>query len=273
MKASAGNRMERLGARQRSYALLNYTLQFLLHQFLSTWGLFVAVPLLLMFVCEVSVRVRLTIYVHQMQSFMYGTPFFPAHVVLAVFVGWVLGGTLQEDSMLWVWVLPLVSLFASHWGVPLIATGPSENYRLLALSSKLVYSWGRLGVHSLQQIVRIALLYLSLAYSFGALLAFRILRTPTFFDNMRSLRKMRLILVVGVPWFCFKFLLSWQSVKAQFPAAQTSAGLHLYLKSLAIISAFLTFFLAVAVGAAGRRYFLARLFLRPPTGAERSSAF
>jgi hypothetical protein len=244
---------------------------FLIHQFLGTWGLFVAVPLVLMFVVEVSARVGLRVHVAQMQSLLYGTPFFPAQTALALVVGWVLGGTLQDESMLWVWILPFASLCTSRMGVPLIVRGPSQSYMLFALSSKLEYSWGRFGVYSLQQVVRIALLHIAVAYSAGGLLAFRVVRAPAFFESMKSLRKMRLLLLVGLPWLCFKFLMSWPSVSAQIPEARRSAGLHQYLGALGIVSVFLMFVFAIGVSLAGRRFAVTRFFLNPsksPAGAD-----
>jgi hypothetical protein len=123
-----------------------------------------------------------------------------------------------------------------------------------------------LGMHSLQQIVRFSLLYVAVAYSVGALLAFSVVRTPTFFETMRSLREMRLILLVGLPWFCFRFLLSWQSVRAQNPFVRTSAGLHYYLQGLFIMSVFVAFVFGVAVALIGRRFAVTRFFLRPRGG-------
>lgn len=262
MHANGSERTERLGVHRRLYPWLRVPVGFLIHQFLATWGLFVAVPLALMFLVEVSARIGWRVRVAEVQSVLYGTPFFPAQVALAVLVGWVLGGTLQEASILWVWILPFASLCTARMGVPLIATGSSQSYMLLALSSKLEYSWGRLGVYSLQQVVRIALLYIAIAYSGGALLAFKVVRAPAFFESVRNLRKMRLVLLVGLPWVCFKFLLSWQSVATQYPAARTSAGLHYYLEVLSILGVFLMFLLAIAISLAGRRFAATRFFLR-----------
>jgi len=264
MDTVASERKERRGAGQLPYARLRVPVKFLIHQFLGTWGLFMAAPMILMFFVELGLHFGWKFYMTQIDWVLYGTPLFPLHVAVALVLGWVLGGTLRERSMLWVWVLPFVSLCTSHLGFPLIATGYSAAYRFLALSVKLEYSWGRFGPHSLQQIVRITLLYTAIAYSLGALLAFRAVRMPTFFESMRSLRKMRLIFLVGLPWLSFKFLLSWQSVSAQLSGAQGAADmLRYYLQGLFVVSVFVTFLFAIAVGLAGPRFAVTRFFLNP----------
>lgn len=258
--------MGHFGAQPRPYPWVRVPVEFLIHQFVGTWGLFMTVPMALVFFLELGLHFGLKIYMTQIEWVLYGTPFFPLHVVIALIVGWVLGGTLRERSMLWVWVLPLVSLGTSHIGFPLIGTGYSADYRFLAYSGDLEYSWGRFGMHSLQQIVRIALLYIAAAYSVGGLLAFRADPMPSFFQRMRSLRKMRLMLLVALPWFCFRFLLSWQSVRAQYSFARTSAGFYYYLQGLSIMSVFVTFVFAVAVGLSGRRFAVTRFFLSGVAG-------
>jgi hypothetical protein len=263
MDITARERTEHSGMRNRAHPWLRVPVGFLIHQFLATWGLFLAVPWVLTFFLELGVHFGLKVYMTQVDWVLYGTPLFPLHVATALIVGWILGGTLRERAMLWVWVLPLVSLCTSHIGFPLLARGYSSDFRYLALSRELEYSWGRLGLHSLQQIIRIALLYIAIAYSVGGLLAFRAVRMPAFFEHMRSLRKMRLILLVGLPWFCFRFLLSWQSVRTQNPFLRTSTGLHYYLQGVVIMSVFVAFVFAIAVGLAGRRFAVTRFFLNP----------
>lgn len=264
MTTAAREDAEPFGAGYRPNQWLRVPVEFLIHQFLSTWGLFTAVPMVFAFILEAGLHFGLRIYMNQIDWVLYGTPFFPLHVIMAFMVGWVLGGTLRERSMLWVWVLPFVSLCTSQIGFPLIGRGFSEDYRLLALSGQLEYSWGRFGVYSLQQIVRITLLYTAVAYSLGALLAFTVVRAPTFFDQMRSLRKVRLIWLVGVPWLSLKFLLSWKSVSTQLSATGGSADLlHYYLQGLFMMSVFMTFVFAIVVSLAGRRFAITRFFLRP----------
>jgi hypothetical protein len=244
-----------------SYPWLRFPVVFLINQFLATWGVFLVAPWVLMFIGEVGWHLGLKTYMAQYQWLLYGTPFFPAHVVLALVVGWVLGGTLRYRSMLWVWILPLVSLCTAHVGFPLIATGSAMDYVPLGVSSRLEYSWGYFGVHFFQQVVRISMLYSATAYSIGALLALKAIRVPAFFETMRSLRKIRLIFFVGLPWLCLKFSLTWQAVSAQHPELRSSPGLDFYLRGLLIVSVFVTFVFAIAIGLAGRRFALTRFFL------------
>jgi hypothetical protein len=266
MDTTMRDRRDQFGAWHRAYPWLRFPAAFLIHQFLSTWGLFIAVPWVLIFFLELGLHFGLRVYMAQIEWVLYGTPLLPLHVVLALMTGWVLGGTLRERSMLWVWVLPFVSLCTSHMGFPLLGRGDSADYTFLAYSGKLVYAWGRFGLHSLGEIIRLCLLYTAVAYSLGALLAFRAVRAPTFFENVRQLRKMRLILLVGLPWFCLRFLLSWQSVRARYPVVRSSTGLHYYLQGLFIMSVFVAFVFAIAVAVVGRRFAVTRFFLRPSGG-------
>jgi hypothetical protein len=255
--------MEGIRARHRSYPWLRVPVVFLIHQSLGTWGVFLAAPWVLIFLGEVGRHFGLKTYMAQTQWLLYGTPFSPAHVVFALVLGWVLGGTLRHRSMLWVWIFPFLSLCTAYIGFPLIGNGSAVAYAPLGVSSKLEYSWGYFGVHSFQQVVRISLLYSATAYSLGALLARRALRMPAFFETMRSLRKMRLIFLVGLPWLCLRFLLTWQSVSARHPELRSSAGLRFYLRGLFIVSVFLTFVFAIAVSLVGRRFLVTRFFLNP----------
>jgi hypothetical protein len=70
------------------------------------------------------------------------------------------------------------------------------------------------------------------AYSLGALLARKAVRLPAFFETMRSLCIMRLILFVWVPWLCHKLALNWQQILARYPAMHTWRGLFYILEGL-----------------------------------------
>src|SRR5579872_7564541 len=129
MDTTVGERTEHLLVARRPYPWLRVPVAFLIHQFLATWGLFMAVPMVLMFLVELGLHLGVKVYMTQIDWILYGTPFFPLHVVMALIVGWVLGGTLEERSMLWVWVLPFLSLCTSRVGFPLIARAYSESYR------------------------------------------------------------------------------------------------------------------------------------------------
>src|SRR5258708_7185591 len=153
METAVRDRTKGFGAPHSTYPWARVPVGFLIHQFLATWGLFIAVPMVFAFILEAGLRFGLRIYMNQIDWVLYGTPFFPLHVIMGLIVGWVLGGTLREKSMLWVWVLPFVSLCTSHLGFPLIGRGYSEDYRFVAYSMELEYSWGRFGLYSLQQIV------------------------------------------------------------------------------------------------------------------------
>jgi len=84
-------------------------------------------------------------------------------------------------------------------------------------------------------------------------------RMPVFFETMRGLRKKRLILFVGAPWFSLKLALD----SAYYPVLRTWPVLRLYLQGLLVISIFLTFVLGIAVSLVGPQFSVTRFFLKP----------
>jgi len=255
--------MEEINTGQRSYSARRVPVLFLLHQLLSTWGFFLATPQVLLVFVQLRSYLGIKTYMAQLHWVLYETPLFPAHVILALLVGWILGGTLRHRSMLWVWILPLVSLYTAHLGFPILAGGTSADYVLPALSSKLEYSWGQFGVHSLQEIVRISMVFTAAAYSLGALLARAAPGIPGFFRTMRILRTMRLMLLVGLPLLCLRVMLTWRELSIRYPLMRSSAGLRYYLFVESIVGVFVTFVFAIAVGLVGPRLSVTRFFLHP----------
>jgi len=208
---------------------------------------------------------------------LYGTPYFPAQVGLALSVGWILGGTLQHRSVVWVWIFPFLALFSAFFGFPL-AEGPSSAFILypqydhlsiaqsasLDFSHRLGHFFGRgNGIQPFDQVIATLPFYSAAAYSMGGLLARSVVAMPKFFETMRHLRKKRLIFFVCIPWFCLKLISNWQQATSQNPVLRTWVGLRFYLQGLLIASVFVTFVLAIAVSLVGRRVFLTRFFLNP----------
>lgn len=261
----------------RRFPLATVPLTFLIHQSLGAWGAVYAAPAAVVLLSELGSHVGINTTLSQGQWILYGTPFFLTQVALALFLGWTLSGTLRHRSMLWVWMLPLLALFLALFGVPLLPVPSSASILFppmdhltiaqtasLGFASRLshFFGWGA-GTRPFNQVAVTLPLYSAAAYSLGACLARNVLRTPVFFEMMRSLRKTRLLLFVALPWFCLKLTLNWQRGTARYPALRTWPVLHTYLQRLLMASILLTFVFAIAVSLVGRRFFLSRFFLNP----------
>jgi|SRR5579863_1068609 len=237
---------------------------FLMHQSFAAWGVIQATPWVLLSLGELGWHFGLKTYMSQAQWLLYGTPWYPTQVGLALFLGWLLGGTLLHRSMLWVWIFPLVALSSAFMGLPLTGHLGVAGYETLNFSSRWSYffGWGK-EVQPLAQALATLPFYTAGAYSLGALLARSAVPAPVFFATMRSLRMRRLILLVAVPWFCLKLLLNWPQWAAQYPVLRTWLGFRDLLEGLFVATALITLIVAVAVGVAGRQFSVTRFFLEP----------
>ena len=259
---------------------------FLIHQSLAAWGPVLVAPAIVILLGELGWHFGIRTYLPQAQWLLYGSPFFPTQIALALFVGWTLGGTLPHRAMLWVWVLPLVALCLAFIRIPLLpAPSPASivfppvndltvtQIVSLGFASRLSHFLGQgAGLQPYNQVVATLPLYSAAAYSLGAWLASNVLRAPVFFETMRNLRKSRLLLFVALPWFCLKLALNWQQASAQYPVLRTWPVLRALLVGLAMASVFVAFVFALLVGLVGRRFFLTRFFLdaAQPSRADRS---
>ena len=256
------------------------SVSFFIHQSLAAWGATLAAPWALIFFGEVAWHLGWRTRITQTQWVLYGTPYFPAQISLALVVGWVVGGTLRHRSMLWVWVLPLLALCSAAARFPRVIAPPFTTvltlivlypvgYSVSAHSGNLgvatilshFFGWGR-GFQPYDQVLLTVPFYAAVAYSAGAFLARKVLRAPRFFDTMRRLRVKRLMLFVSLPWFCIKAALEWQQTAARLPAFHTWLGLRFFLQGLMIMSVFITFVFSAVVGLAGRRLSLTRFFIK-----------
>jgi uncharacterized protein (DUF2062 family) len=228
-----------------------------------------------MLLCDLGWHFGIKTYLPQVHWVLYGTPFFPTQIALALFVGWILGGSLPHRAMLWVWVLPLAALCLAFIGIPLLPAPsplsilfpPINDLTItqtvsLGFASRLSHFFGRGGgIQPYDQVVATLPLYSAMGYSLGAWLATNALRTLAFFQTMRHLRKMRLLLFVALPWFSLDLALNWRQTSAQYPVLRTWSVLRPVLVGLAMASIFVAFVFALAVGVVGPRFCLTRFFL------------
>lgn len=101
------------------------------------------------------------------------TPYFPIQIGLGFYFGWMLSRRLHHQSMLWVWVIPFLNLCYALLFVPTLTPGlTSVMVRAGANQSVLshYFGWGcQPKDHCLDQLFTTMPLYVSAAYSVGAL--------------------------------------------------------------------------------------------------------
>ena len=170
------------------------TLQvFLVHQSLAAWGsTYLAVGVLIL-VSELGWHFGIETTLPEGQWILYGSPFFPAQVGLALFLGWIIGGTLPHRAMLWVWVLPLVALCLAFVGIQLLPVPSSDSVLLppindvsfrsllqLSIASRLSCFFCRpsAGLEPYIQVIAALPVYSAAAYSLGGLLQIAFFELP-----------------------------------------------------------------------------------------------
>jgi len=208
---------------------------FLIHQASAIWGPLFVAPALVILVSEVVRQFGIRTSLPEGQLVLYGAPFFPVQVLLALFVGWLLGGTIPHRAMFWVWVLPLAALCLALVGMPPLPSPPPAYVLFPATNDSAVrvvggsgiasrlsdlFGWGS-GLRPYDQVNATLPLYSAAVYSLGAGLAKSALRARRFFESMRNLRVSRLVLLVALPWFCLKLAINWQQAIVQYPFLRT----------------------------------------------------
>jgi len=250
----------------------------LVHQSVALWGPTYLAPAMVILLSEVGWHFGIRTNLPQGQWILYGSPFFPAQVGLALLVGWIVGGTLPHRAMPWVWAIPLVALCLAFVGTQLLPA-PSPTSVMFPPIEEVSITWvlqlpfaSRLsrffcrpgaGLEPYIQVIATLPVYSAAAYSLGAWLARNVVQVPAFFDAMRNLRMGRLLLFVALPWLCLKLALNWQWASAQYPVLGTWPVLRALLVMLTMGAVLVASVFALAVALVGRRFSLTRFFLNP----------
>jgi hypothetical protein len=217
-----------------------FGLMFVVHQVIVLWVVVVSAPIL---TASVLNFMHLFGWQHVRSAnswVLIGTPFFPAHIVLGLSLGWLLARSLHERSMLWVWLFPSFAMIYALVAIPTLTPRSvmSGYYAGVAQSRWSHYfGWGcQLGNYCLDQTSFTSPFYASLAYSLAALIALK-----TFAPSRRSaIVRYWMVLIVGVIFLVAAIYDTFQSVRLggwywQYLSIEgTVAAMGIYLMLLAI---------------------------------------
>jgi len=251
------------------------TLTFLAHQAVGAWGPIYVAPWAAVLVGELKAHMGFQTSIAEVQWALYGTPFYPIQIALALLAGWTLSGTLRHRSILWVWMLPLIGLALALGGIQILPspshastvfpnmssiTIPQVGGLNLGTRLSVLFGWG-IQVQPFSQVTATLPLYTAVAYSVGGGLARTVLNSPVFFETLRGIRKVRLFLFVAMPWFCLKLAFNWRGNLGRYPVLHLWPAMRVYFQGLMIAAILVATAFALVIGLAGRRFALTRFFL------------
>ena len=214
-------------------------LMFVVHQVIVLWVVAVSAPIL-----TASSINFLRLFGWQDARGAYdwilkANPYFPAHIALALLLGWMLGRSLLDRSMLWVWVFPTLLLGYALIAIPtLIPRIVPSAFQAGIGQSRLAhyFGWGcQYGDYCLDQSSFTRPFYASIAYSLTSLIAIKTWSRARRGASIQFL----MLLVVGTLFLIAAVCDLVQSVRiggwrwAYLPLEGTVAGMGMYLMLLA----------------------------------------
>jgi hypothetical protein len=248
---------------QRREAPAKVVMRSLFHQFIPILGVPVVAPYAVI-LCGDLVRIfGVTFYMKDLNWIITGTPYFPAQILLALFLGWLIGCFVRHRSMLWVWVLPLGILIYFVAAFPSIGQIGAPKYAALSSSKRLshFFGWGCRPKNScIDQLVTTMPFYSAVAYSLGAWIARKTGPALSFAQLVGSINKKRAALFIGAPCLCVTLASVWIGLSQRNTPRAVPAVCALVVWALAE-SVVVTFVAVTVTRLIGPRSFLARFFL------------
>lgn len=216
-----------------------FCLKFALHQFIGWWGISLSAT---------GVTVLAFVVLHTfgkdypkeyLSWILVGRPYFPIHMALGIFLGWVFGRHLWHRSMVWVWVLPFAYLCYALIAIPTITPNLPLEFQAGLGESRFshYFGWG-CGPwnHCIDRTAFTAPFYIAAAYSIGALLAHKLSRRIRLNGEVES----GVIFIGGIWFFLAAVRDSYQSIRGVgwhwmfLPYESVCAGIGAYLTLLAL---------------------------------------
>lgn len=171
-----------------------------------------------------------------------GTPYFPGHIALGLLLGWLLARSLQDRSMLWVWLFPSFAMGYALVAVPTLTPRlVMSGFQAGVVQSRWshYFGWGcQLGNYCLDQTTFTRPFYVSLAYSLAALIAVKTFTR----SRVSAIVQYWMVLIVGITFLVAAVYDSVQSARLagwnwQYLSFEgTVAAMGIYLILLALIT-------------------------------------
>jgi len=218
---------------------IRFGLMFVVHQVFVLWVVVVSIPIL---TASALNLLRVFGWQHARSAYSWvlnGTPYFPAHIALALLLGWLLARSLQDRSMLWVWLLPSLTMAYALVAIPtltpqLVLSGFQAGFG----QSPWFHYFGRgcqLGNYCIDQTSFTRPFYASLAYSLAALIALKAFTR----SRRNAIVQYWMVLIVGIIFLVAAIYDSVQSIRLagwrwQYLSIEgTPAAMGIYLILLA----------------------------------------
>jgi hypothetical protein len=193
---------------------VRFGLMFAAHQMIALWVVIVSAGILpaslLNFLGSLGWHHPRTAY----DWLFSANPYFPVQITLALLLGWLLGRSLRDRSMIWVWVFPSLLLGYALVAIPtLIPNFVPPIFQAGIGQSRFThyFGWGcQLGNYCLDQNSFTRPFYASVAYSVAALIALKTL-TPS---HRGRIAQYWMVLITGMLFVVAAISDSIQSARA-----------------------------------------------------------
>jgi hypothetical protein len=153
---------------------------FAIHQVIVLWVIVLSAPII---AAQVFNLLRLLGWQRAGSAYHWlvsGNPYFPASVVIALLLGWLLGRSFRDPSMQWIWVVPSAVMLYVLTSIPtLIPNLVRPEFQARVGQSPFLHYFGwncGLGNYCLDQTSITRPFYTSVAYSLAAMLALKTTR-------------------------------------------------------------------------------------------------
>jgi hypothetical protein len=216
-----------------------FWLKFILHQIICLWGVIYSVNSVT-FLAFTVLRLFGKTYPREYGTWiLIGRPYFPIHIALGIFLGWVFGRHLWHRSMVWVWALPFAALCYAFITIPTITPGLPPEFQAGIGESRFshYFGWGCGPWNNcVDQIGFTLKFYIAAAYSIGALLAHRLSRHI----RLNGKAEGGVMFICGIWFFLAAVRDSYYSVRSVgwhwifLPYESVCAGIGVYLALLAV---------------------------------------
>jgi hypothetical protein len=219
-----------------------FGMMFIAHQVIVLWVVIVSAGIL---TASAVNFLHLFGWQHPINTYRWilnGTPYFPAHVLLGLLLGWLLARSLEDRTMIWVWVLPSALMVYALVAIPTLAPRfVLPGFQAGVGQTPWVHYFGRncqLGNYCIDQTSFTRPFYVSIAYSVAALIALKTLKQ----SRRSAIIQYWMVLIVGILFVVAVIYDSVQSFRLggwhwqylQYEGTPAAMGMYLILLAFGI---------------------------------------